>query len=82
MPRQSYLHFECEALSVMKYRKPNVSNRISAHMPQSWQVTWTVLRALMGVSPSRLKQSNSRATRLECDGKRRWVLRREEHAQL
>jgi hypothetical protein len=53
MPSQSYLHFVCEAMSVMQYRKPNVSNRISAHMPQSWQVTWSVLRALMGVSPSR-----------------------------
>jgi hypothetical protein len=71
MPRQSYLHFECEAMSVMQYRIPNVSNRISALMPQSWQVTWTVLRALIGVSPSRLQQPNSRATRLECDRKRR-----------
>jgi len=35
MPRQSYLHFECEAMSVMQYRIPNVSNRISALMPQS-----------------------------------------------
>jgi len=35
MPRQSYLHLECEAMSVMQYRIPNVSNRISALMPQS-----------------------------------------------
>jgi hypothetical protein len=48
MPRQSYLHFECEAMSVMQYRKPNASNRISADIPHSWQVTWTVVRALMG----------------------------------
>jgi hypothetical protein len=39
MPRQSYLHFECEAMSVTQYRNPNVSNRISALMPQSGQVT-------------------------------------------
>jgi hypothetical protein len=39
MPRQSYLHFECDAMSVMQYRNPNVSNRISADMPHSWQVT-------------------------------------------
>jgi hypothetical protein len=39
MPRQSYLHFECEAMSVMQYRNPNASNRISADIPQSWQVT-------------------------------------------
>jgi hypothetical protein len=29
MPRQSYLHFECEAMSVMQYRRPNASNRIA-----------------------------------------------------
>ena len=40
-------------------------------MPQMWQVTWTVLRALMGVSPPRLQQSSSNATRLDRDGKRR-----------
>jgi hypothetical protein len=39
MSRQSYLHFEDEAMSVMKYRNPNVSNRISAHMPHSGHVT-------------------------------------------
>ena len=49
MPRQSYLHFEDEAMSAMQYLKPNASNRISADMPHSWQVTWTVLLALMGV---------------------------------
>ena len=49
MPRQSYLHFEDEAMSMMRYRSPNVSNCTSADMPHSWQVTWTVLLALMGV---------------------------------
>jgi hypothetical protein len=39
MSRQSNLHFEDEAMSVMKYRNPNVSNRISAHMPHSGHVT-------------------------------------------
>jgi len=71
MPRQSYLHFVCEAMSVMPYRRPNASIRISANMPHSWQMTWTVLRALMGVSPSRPQQSDSNAMQLECDGKRR-----------
>jgi hypothetical protein len=80
MPRQSYLHFECEAMSVMQYRKPNASNRISADMPQSWQVTWTALRALMGISPVRPQQSNLNTIRSECERKR--ALRREENAQL
>jgi hypothetical protein len=39
MPRQSYLHFEDEAMSTMRYRKPNVSNPTSAHMPHSGHVT-------------------------------------------
>jgi hypothetical protein len=39
MPRQSYLHFEAEAMSMTRYRKPNVSNRSSAHMPHSGHVT-------------------------------------------
>jgi hypothetical protein len=63
MPRQSYLHFECEAMSVMQYRTPNASNRISADIPHWWQVTWIVLRALMGV----LRCGRNSLTRIQYD---------------
>jgi hypothetical protein len=52
MPRQSYLHFVDEAMSTMQYRKPNVSNRTSAHMPHSGHVTGIDASSAMSHSDS------------------------------